>query len=86
MISVGFSTQTAKLEKLPGWEPESWGYHGDDGKLYEKSIGKVYGPTFTTGGVIGCGVNFRTNTAFFTNGGNPLGERREFRQLYGRLT
>ena len=73
MISVGFSTQNAKLEKMPGWETESWGYHGDDGKLYEKSIGKPYGPGFTTNSVIGCGINFRTNTTFFTKDGNPLG-------------
>ena len=33
LISIGFSGSKASLEKLPGWEPDSWAYHGDDGLL-----------------------------------------------------
>ena len=70
MIGVGFSGLKASLEKFPGWEPESWAYHGDDGKSFCcQSTGKSYGPTFTTGDVIGCGVNFMTGCAFFTKNG-----------------
>lgn len=70
MIGVGFSGSKASLEKFPGWEPESWAYHGDDGKSFCcQSTGKAYGPTFTTGDVIGCGVNFMTACAFFTKNG-----------------
>ncbi|KAL8832709.1 MAG: hypothetical protein Q9191_000110 [Dirinaria sp. TL-2023a] len=55
MIGVGFSTTKASLEKLPGWEPESWAYHGDDGKTFCCQLqGKAYGPKFTTGDIIGC--------------------------------
>ena len=74
MIGVGFSGAKASLEKLPGWEPESWAYHGDDGKAFGcERPGKSYGPKFTTGDVIGCGVNFRVGSAFFTKNGNFIG-------------
>lgn len=70
MIGVGFSTTKASLEKLPGWEPESWAYHGDDGKTFCGQLqGKAYGPKFTTGDIIGCGINFTTKSAFFTKNG-----------------
>ena len=70
MIGVGFSTTKASLEKLPGWEPESWAYHGDDGQTFCCSPqGKAYGAKFTTGDIIGCGINFTTRSAFFTKNG-----------------
>ncbi|MCJ1350302.1 MAG: hypothetical protein MMC33_000283 [Icmadophila ericetorum] len=74
MIGVGFSGPKASLEKLPGWEPESWAYHGDDGKSFCcHSTGKSYGPTFGTGDVVGCGINFMTGSAFFTKNGVSQG-------------
>lgn len=70
MIGVGFSGSKASLEKLPGWEPDSWAYHGDDGKAFGcERPGKSYGPKFSTGDVIGCGVNFKAGSAFFTKNG-----------------
>ena len=70
LIGIGFSGSKASLEKLPGWEPESWAYHGDDGNSFCcQSTGKKYGPVFTTNDVIGCGVNFKTGCAFFTKNG-----------------
>ena len=75
MIGVGFSSSKASLEKLPGWEPESWAWHGDDGKTFCcQSTGKHYGPKFTNGDIIGCGVNFATGCAFFTKNGVCQGE------------
>lgn len=74
LIGVGFSSKSASLNRAPGWEPESWGYHGDDGHCFQaQNVGKHYGPTFGYGDVIGCGVNFRTGTAFFTKNGHYLG-------------
>ncbi|KAH0606781.1 uncharacterized protein H6S33_003615 [Morchella sextelata] len=70
LIGVGFCTKKVPLNRLPGWEPESWGYHGDDGNSFCcQGTGKQYGPQFSTNDVIGCGVNFRTGTAFFTKNG-----------------
>jgi Ran-binding protein 9/10 len=74
MVAIGFSGSKVSLDRLPGWEPDSWAYHGDDGKSYCCQIaGKNYGPQFTVGDTIGCGINFRTKTAFFTKNGVDLG-------------
>lgn len=75
LISIGFSGPKVPLNRLPGWEPESWAYHGDDGMTFQStSPGKPYGPKYSSGDVIGCGVNFRTGYAFFTKNGNHLGK------------
>lgn len=61
---------------MPGWDPGSWGYHGDDGCFFNESgSGKGYGPTFDEGDIIGCGVNFERETAFFTKNGEMLGRQ-----------
>ncbi|KAF1914301.1 CTLH/CRA C-terminal to lish motif domain-containing protein [Ampelomyces quisqualis] len=74
MIGVGFSGPKVALSRIPGWEPDSFAYHGDDGQVFSNTTsGKPYGPKFTTLDVIGCGINFRTNTAFFTKNGQMLG-------------
>ena len=75
MIGIGFSGPKNSLEKLPGWEPETWGYHGDDGNTFCCGQSpKKYGPKFTTGDVIGCGINFMTGCAFFTKNGIHQGK------------
>lgn len=74
LIGVGFSTPKPSLTRLPGWEQDSWGYHGDDGYIFACSAsGKPYGPKFSSLDVIGCGINFRTGSAFFTKNGIYLG-------------
>lgn len=76
IVSIGFSGAKAALEKLPGWEPDSWGFHSDDGKTFlcGGPGGKTYGDPYNSGDVIGCGINFKTNEAFFTKNGNYLGQ------------
>lgn len=76
MIGVGFSSNKASVERLPGWETESWAYHGDDGKSFygeTQGQGRPYGPTFGVNDTVGCGVNFSTMSAFFTKNGVFLG-------------
>ncbi|KAL6235734.1 hypothetical protein BDW75DRAFT_230115 [Aspergillus navahoensis] len=76
MIGIGFSNNKASVERLPGWEQESWAYHGDDGKSFfgeNQGQGRQYGPTFGVNDTVGCGVNFSTGCAFFTKNGVFLG-------------
>lgn len=59
---------------MPGWIEHSWGYHGDDGKVFHsKGSGEAYADCFTTGDIIGCGVDFKRSAAFFTKNGVSLG-------------
>ncbi|KAF2017513.1 SPRY-domain-containing protein [Aaosphaeria arxii CBS 175.79] len=75
MIGIGFTGPKVVLSRIPGWEPDSFAYHGDDGYSYSNTTsGKPFGPKFGTLDVIGCGVNFRKGTAFFTRNGHFLGE------------
>ncbi|KAI8580251.1 hypothetical protein K450DRAFT_237574 [Umbelopsis ramanniana AG] len=73
-IGIGFCWQSNLLNRLPGWDDHSWGYHGDDGHSFCSSgNGKPYGPKFGTGDTIGCGVNFQDMSAFYTKNGVDLG-------------
>ena len=86
MIGVGFSGSKVALSRIPGWEPDSFAYHGDDGQIFNNTTsGKNYGPKFGTLDVIGCGINFRTNTAFFTKNGHMLGMDNDMHQTYSLL-
>lgn len=78
IVALGFCGQQNSLQKLPGWEPASYAYHGDSGHVFtaRTSGGREYGPGFMdVGDVVGCGVYHRLGerTAFFTKNGVELG-------------
>jgi hypothetical protein len=77
-ISIGFSTPKVTARRMPGWEPDSYGYAADDGCLLlgNSNSPKKYGPSYGNGDVIGCGINFNKNHIFFTKNGNHLGRCR----------
>ncbi|KAI9248222.1 hypothetical protein BDA99DRAFT_230887 [Phascolomyces articulosus] len=73
-IGIGFCWSSNSLDRLPGWEEHSWGYHGDDGHLFSgPGTSQPYGPKFGTGDIIGCGFDFRTMSSFYTKNGVYLG-------------
>ena len=75
-VSVGLATSSFPLVgKQPGWDRRSYGYHGDDGAVFHGSGvgGKNYGPTFGVGDVVGCGLDYRDGSVFFTKNGRFLG-------------
>ncbi|KAK4121115.1 SPRY-domain-containing protein [Parathielavia appendiculata] len=72
-IAIGFASKEASISRAPGWEPDSWGYHGDDGHSYaSQNVGKPYAEIFGVGDTVGCLVNFRLNHALFTKNGREL--------------
>ncbi|KAI8838887.1 hypothetical protein BJ741DRAFT_600877 [Chytriomyces cf. hyalinus JEL632] len=73
-MGMGLSARDVDLDRLPGWDPRSYGYHGDDGFIFEcTGKGRTFGPTYTTGDVVGCLVNYFDNTISFTKNGLMIG-------------
>jgi len=94
-VAVGLSHRPAKTSYwVPAWRNPwslaafSWAYHGDDGSLGAYSPGteiknRLPG-NFGPGDVIGCGVDLKKGTMFFTRNGErlmPVG----FTKVFGRL-
>lgn len=77
-LGVGFCEEHVPLDDMVGWRSGSWGYHSDNGMLYSGSESGESNPSYTEGfaegDTIGCGINFRDRTAFFTKNGAFLGE------------
>ncbi|RIA99909.1 concanavalin A-like lectin/glucanase domain-containing protein, partial [Gigaspora rosea] len=74
LIEIGFCEKEFSLNSMPGFDHGSWGYHGNNGQLYcFPGRGNPYGPSFSTGDTIGCCLNFKNNTAFYTKNGINLG-------------
>ena len=79
--AIGFATQPAKLNSMPGWfNPiaPSWAFHGDDGNLFANSNESLrkYAEPYGKGGTVGCGVIFQNGvdgTIFYTYNGESLG-------------
>ncbi|TKA55790.1 hypothetical protein B0A53_02928 [Rhodotorula sp. CCFEE 5036] len=68
-IGIGLCHKTVSLSRLPGWEDKSYGYHADDGRAFCcQGTGEPFGPTFTTGDIVGCGIDW-------TDAGPPRGPR-----------
>ncbi|KAJ8520333.1 hypothetical protein ONZ45_g2801 [Pleurotus djamor] len=66
-----FSGPDIKLNRLPGWERNSWGYHGHDGYTYASDReGQTFDAAFQTGDIIGCGIDFTTRRMFYTRNGS----------------
>jgi hypothetical protein len=75
-LAIGFCDDKSPLRYILGWRAGSWGFHSDNGRLYEdgSSKGAKYSDPYVAGEVIGCGVNFERNIAFYTRAGQVIGK------------
>lgn len=72
-ICIGLSEREL-CNRQPGWEENSFGYYGEDGKKYNESTrGESYSEPFSTGDVVGCGIHYGKQEVFFTKNGKFLG-------------
>lgn len=79
IVTIGFTPDDFPLNRYhPGWCMDSYAYHNDDGSAFHVKAaipdhGFQWGPRYTTGDIVGAGINFRTNEVFFTKNGKFLG-------------
>lgn len=78
-VGIGLCTRSFVVGRVTrpflGWDKQSWGYHGDDGCKWHNSASSYtpYGPVFSKGDVVGCGVDWSNGVIFYTKNGEHLG-------------
>jgi hypothetical protein len=74
-IAIGLANKDYPMkDTMPGWKSLSYGYHSDDGSTFGDGKRQIqYGPKFGLGDVVGCGLDYRTGTVFYTLNGIFLG-------------
>ncbi|KAI9733140.1 MAG: hypothetical protein M1834_003687 [Cirrosporium novae-zelandiae] len=87
-VALGFCSQYALLDQMPGWltaRALTWGYHAHDGKkyMYGDIGGFQYQEQYGPGDVVGCGVDFDKNIIYYTKNGIRLPTA--FDNVRGRL-
>ena len=69
-IGVGLARAGYSNNKMPGWEPVSHAWHGDDGCTFNScGTGTPLSTPWQEGDVIGCGIDFCHAAIFFTRNG-----------------
>jgi len=81
VVAIGGAMSDAALEKaLPGWNENTFGYHGDDGNLFvnDGTKGKKMGPTFGKGDVVGCGIRKKlaVTMVYWTKNGKKISSKK----------
>ncbi|KAF7596653.1 hypothetical protein BBP40_000575 [Aspergillus hancockii] len=82
-IAVGLCKEYSPLDYFPGWDPVSWGYHGDDATKHHDRRSELYGDRFGEGDVISCRLKLLSGTLEFGKNGCFYGVA--YTGVYGRL-
>jgi len=75
-IAVGLATEDFHVQtRMPGWDRESFGFHGDDGGIFHNSGSMIsqFSSHFGVGDTIGCGVDYQRQAIFYTRNGEFVG-------------
>jgi len=86
-VAVGLATNDFHLHtRMPGWDRESFGYHGDDGGIFHNSGSMLsqLGTPFGVGDTIGCGVDYQRQAIFYTRNGVFVGYAFALQEAYLR--
>lgn len=85
-VGVGIGLVGCSVDRMPGWDRNTWGLHGDeDGGVFHGhgySLKRQYEWRYSAGDVIGVCVDSQAGTAFFTKNGELLGEYEVARASY----
>lgn len=69
-IGIGLAQANYSKNKMPGWEPISHAWHGDDGCTFNScGTGAPFSNPWAEGDVIGCGIDFKKKAIFLTRNG-----------------
>lgn len=71
---MGFCEEYVELGTMVGEAKGSWAYYDLNGKIGAEGTKSEYGESYGRGDVIGCGMNFNKNIAFFTKNGTVIGK------------
>ncbi|KAF5131462.1 Ran-binding proteins 9/10 [Metarhizium anisopliae] len=87
-VGIGFCEDKTPLDRALGWHQGLWAFHSDDGCLFKDGNRSRRGIKYAdacseAGKVLGCGINFATDEAFYTIDGTAVG--RAFTQIRGKL-
>eukprot|EP01041_Mallomonas_annulata_P000974 gene974-1892_t len=61
-------------DEMPGWDTNSFGYHGDDGRKFGFGSTSGIWPLWNVGDVVGCGFDMERRAIFYTLNGELLGD------------
>jgi ankyrin repeat protein len=74
IVAIGLIGENYPMDKAPGWQEESIGYHADDACAFHNTgWGRQWGKRYGSGDVVGCGIIFETGEVFYTLNGEFLG-------------